>query len=163
MRERQREALGLRPGTGAVLGTQGGDARRLLVSAMVLKHHLSAQDPLAVETSDDESIAALLSPDPVSLEEPPRYCRADVARGRPQDLARALKVDLFAHVACMAKPRNRSVIHIGRWRVKQIKMSVLSGATDEHGTIILDQCLARAGADISDRHTNPALVCPVWT
>lgn len=95
MRDRQHEALGLRPGKGAVLGTQGGDARRLLVSAMVLKHHLSAQDPLAVETSDDESIAALLSTDPVSLEEPRRYCRADVAGGQPPTLS--------------ARPQSRSV------------------------------------------------------
>ncbi len=52
---------------GAALGAAGGDARRLLLSRMVVDHRLSPRDPLNAGTSDDAKIDVLLSDAPVSL------------------------------------------------------------------------------------------------
>ncbi|MFT5507520.1 MAG: acyl-CoA dehydrogenase [Hyphomicrobiaceae bacterium] len=52
---------------GARLGSEGGDARRLLLARMVMDHRLSASDPLAIPKSEDAMIDALLSGAPVSL------------------------------------------------------------------------------------------------
>lgn len=54
---------------GAALGERGGDARRLLLSRLVVDHRLKPQDPLASEGGDDAIAAALLDPAPVSLEQ----------------------------------------------------------------------------------------------
>ena len=51
----------------ARLGSEGGDARRLLLARMVMDHRLSASDPLAIPKSEDAMIDALLSGAPVSL------------------------------------------------------------------------------------------------
>ena len=53
---------------GAALGSQGGDARRLLLARMVIDHRLSPNDPLAFPRDDSPMIDALLSDQPVSLE-----------------------------------------------------------------------------------------------
>jgi hypothetical protein len=55
---------------GAQLGARGGDARRLLLSRMVLEHRLSPHDPLAPRFAEWESRAAdlLLEDAPVSFE-----------------------------------------------------------------------------------------------
>lgn len=54
---------------GATLAANGGDARRVLFSRLVLAHKLQPQDPLACEFDDDEASAAaqLLGDRPVSL------------------------------------------------------------------------------------------------
>ena len=53
---------------GAALGATGGDARRVLLSRMVVDHRLRPRDPLAKSGSDDAMIDALLSEAPVDLE-----------------------------------------------------------------------------------------------
>jgi acyl-CoA dehydrogenase len=54
---------------GATLGAKGGDARRLLLSRMVVEHRLSTQDPLSLAETDWEAEAMdlLLSDKPVPL------------------------------------------------------------------------------------------------
>jgi len=54
---------------GATLGAKGGDARRLLLSRMVVEHRLSPQDPLSLSESDweQEAMDLLLSDKPVPL------------------------------------------------------------------------------------------------
>jgi alkylation response protein AidB-like acyl-CoA dehydrogenase len=56
---------------GAVLSANGGDARRLLLSRMVIEHHLSARDPLSVgDFSREPQFADLLLDDrPVTLDQ----------------------------------------------------------------------------------------------
>ena len=51
---------------GATLGRDGGDARRLLLSALVIQHRLTARDPLAGEPAVDFG-SPLLADAPVSL------------------------------------------------------------------------------------------------
>ena len=54
---------------GARLGSQGGDARRLLLARMVLDHRLSPRDPLSLgDDADDAMTDALLGDAPVDLE-----------------------------------------------------------------------------------------------
>lgn len=53
---------------GAVLGTRGGDARRLVLSRMLVDHRLSPRDPLATGRSDDARITAMLDDGKVDLE-----------------------------------------------------------------------------------------------
>ncbi len=55
---------------GALLGSTGGDARRLLLARMVLQHRLQAKDPLAADrTGPEERITdLLLDPAPVPLD-----------------------------------------------------------------------------------------------
>ncbi len=52
---------------GARLGAMGEDARRLILSRMVMDHRLRAADPLAIEDDNEAAIAALLSEDKVDL------------------------------------------------------------------------------------------------
>jgi acyl-CoA dehydrogenase len=54
---------------GATLGAQGGDARRLLLSRLVIEHRLAPQDPLSLaETSwEQEAMDLLLQDKPVPL------------------------------------------------------------------------------------------------
>jgi acyl-CoA dehydrogenase len=54
---------------GATLGAQGGDARRLLLSRLVIEHRLAPQDPLSLGESswEQEAIDLLLSDAPVPL------------------------------------------------------------------------------------------------
>jgi hypothetical protein len=52
---------------GAKLGAMGEDARRLILSRMVMDHRLRAADPMAIEDDNDAAIAALLSKDKVDL------------------------------------------------------------------------------------------------
>ncbi|MBS0537352.1 MAG: acyl-CoA dehydrogenase family protein [Proteobacteria bacterium] len=54
---------------GAALGAQGGDARRLLLSRLVIEQRLNAQDPLSLGESgwEEEAIDLLLSDAPVPL------------------------------------------------------------------------------------------------
>ena len=54
---------------GATVGAQGGDARRLLLSRLVVDHHLLPQDPLAPGENRFDKAAAmlLLQDDPASL------------------------------------------------------------------------------------------------
>lgn len=54
---------------GATLGAAGGDARRLLLSRLVLEHRLAPQDPLALGDSDweEEAMDLLLQDEPVPL------------------------------------------------------------------------------------------------
>jgi len=54
---------------GARIGAAGGDARRLLLARMVVRHRLRASDPLAEDDAGDAaSVDALLSEDPVPLD-----------------------------------------------------------------------------------------------
>ncbi|WP_417516752.1 acyl-CoA dehydrogenase family protein [Minwuia sp.] len=55
---------------GATLGARGGDARRMLLSRMVIDKRLSPDDPLAVEDTrfDRQAAPLLLSDRPVSLD-----------------------------------------------------------------------------------------------
>ena len=55
---------------GAALGGAGGDARRLLLSRMVLDHRLTADDPLNPQQrpDEDQAIGLLLSDEPVPLD-----------------------------------------------------------------------------------------------
>ncbi len=55
---------------GSVLGAAGGDARRLLISRLVLDRRLAPQDPLALDESGFEAEAAelLLQDAPVSMD-----------------------------------------------------------------------------------------------
>ena len=55
---------------GAALGEGGGDARRLLMSHLVLQHRLSAHDPLGVtqQAGEAETITRLLATQPVSID-----------------------------------------------------------------------------------------------
>ena len=55
----------------ARLGEAGGDARRLLLSRMVLEHHLRPRDPLAPPDDAWEAgaISLLLGEDPVAMAE----------------------------------------------------------------------------------------------
>jgi len=53
---------------GARLGAMGQDARRLIISRMVLDHRLRAHDPLRVAKPDEGMTAALLDESPVELE-----------------------------------------------------------------------------------------------
>ena len=57
---------------GATLGADGGDARRLILSCMVVDHRLSPRDPLSADTSDDDKIDILLENKPVSLSDAER-------------------------------------------------------------------------------------------
>jgi len=60
---------------GATAGAETvGDARRLLLSRMVIEHRLAAQDPLAMSDSafEEAAEALLLSESPVSLSEAQR-------------------------------------------------------------------------------------------
>jgi acyl-CoA dehydrogenase len=54
---------------GATLGAQGGDARRLLLSRLVIEHRLAPQDPLSLDESnwEQEAMDLLLSDRPVPL------------------------------------------------------------------------------------------------
>lgn len=52
---------------GARLGAMGEDARRLILSRMVMDHRLRAADPMAIEEENDAAVAALLSEDKVDL------------------------------------------------------------------------------------------------
>ena len=54
---------------GATLGAQGGDARRLLLSRLVIEHRLAPQDPLSLNESpwEQEAMDLLLSDAPVPL------------------------------------------------------------------------------------------------
>ena len=54
---------------GATLGAQGGDARRLLLSRLVIEHRLSPQDPLSLSESpwEQEAMDLLLNDAPVPL------------------------------------------------------------------------------------------------
>ena len=52
---------------GARLGAMGEDARRLILSRMVMDHRLRAADPMAIEEDNDAAVAALLSEDKVDL------------------------------------------------------------------------------------------------
>lgn len=54
---------------GATLGAQGGDARRLLLSRLVIEHRLSTQDPLSLDESswEQEAMDLLLDDAPVPL------------------------------------------------------------------------------------------------
>jgi acyl-CoA dehydrogenase len=54
---------------GATLGAQGGDARRLLLSRLVIEHRLNPQDPLSLNESpwEQEATDLLLDDAPVSL------------------------------------------------------------------------------------------------
>jgi alkylation response protein AidB-like acyl-CoA dehydrogenase len=51
------------------IGVEGGDARRLLLARLVVDHHLSPSDPMAVpeETWEESAIELLLREDPVPL------------------------------------------------------------------------------------------------
>jgi hypothetical protein len=55
---------------GATLGAQGGDARRLLLSRLVIEHRLAPQDPLSLNDSswEQEAMDLLLDDAPVPLE-----------------------------------------------------------------------------------------------
>ena len=54
---------------GARIGAAGGDARRLLLSRLVVRHRLRAADPLAEDDDGDAAVAdALLSDEPVPLD-----------------------------------------------------------------------------------------------
>lgn len=54
---------------GARIGAAGGDARRLLLARMVVRHRLRASDPLAEDDAGDEpAVDALLSEEPVRLD-----------------------------------------------------------------------------------------------
>jgi len=54
---------------GATLGAKGGDARRLLLSRLVIEHRLAPQDPLSLNESpwEQEAMDLLLSDAPVPL------------------------------------------------------------------------------------------------
>jgi alkylation response protein AidB-like acyl-CoA dehydrogenase len=54
---------------GATLGAQGGDARRLLLSRLVIEHRLALQDPLSLNESpwEQEAMDLLLQDAPVPL------------------------------------------------------------------------------------------------
>jgi alkylation response protein AidB-like acyl-CoA dehydrogenase len=54
---------------GATLGARGGDARRLLLSRLVIEHRLAPQDPLSLSetTWEQEAMDLLLQDAPVSL------------------------------------------------------------------------------------------------
>jgi len=52
---------------GARLGAMGEDARRLILSRMVMDHRLRAADPMAIEEDNHAAVAALLSEDKVDL------------------------------------------------------------------------------------------------
>jgi acyl-CoA dehydrogenase len=54
---------------GATLGARGGDARRLLLSRLVIEHRLAPQDPLSLSESawEQEAMDLLLQDEPVSL------------------------------------------------------------------------------------------------
>ena len=54
---------------GATLGAQGGDARRLLLSRLVIEHRLNPQDPLSLAEApwEEEAMNLLLSDAPVPL------------------------------------------------------------------------------------------------
>ena len=54
---------------GATLGAQGGDARRLLLSRLVIEHRLAPQDPLSLgeQAWEEEAINLLLDDAPVPL------------------------------------------------------------------------------------------------
>jgi hypothetical protein len=54
---------------GATLGAQGGDARRLLLSRLVIEHRLAPQDPLSLSEStwEQEAMDLLLQDKPVPL------------------------------------------------------------------------------------------------
>ena len=54
---------------GAILGAQGGDARRLLLARMVIDHRLSPSDPLAFPRNENPMIDALLSDKAVTLDQ----------------------------------------------------------------------------------------------
>ncbi|MAL80313.1 MAG: DNA alkylation response protein [Sneathiella sp.] len=56
---------------GTMLGREGGDARRLLLSRMVIDHKLGSGNPMAIEEAafDDAATSALLAAEPVSLDE----------------------------------------------------------------------------------------------
>ena len=53
---------------GARLGAMGGDARRLILSRMVVNHRLRPRDPLAVGDDDAAAAEALLGDAPVDLD-----------------------------------------------------------------------------------------------
>ena len=54
---------------GATLGAQGGDARRLLLSRLVIEHRLNPQDPLSLAEApwEEEAMNLLLNDAPVPL------------------------------------------------------------------------------------------------
>jgi len=54
---------------GATLGAQGGDARRLLLSRLVIEHRINPQDPLSLNESawEQEAMDLLLNDAPVPL------------------------------------------------------------------------------------------------
>ena len=54
---------------GATLGAKGGDARRLLLSRLVIEHRLNPQDPLSLSESpwEQEAMDLLLQDAPVPL------------------------------------------------------------------------------------------------
>jgi hypothetical protein len=53
---------------GARLGAMGKDARRLIMSRMVLDHRLRASDPLRIAKSDQQMVAALLDEQSIDLD-----------------------------------------------------------------------------------------------
>jgi alkylation response protein AidB-like acyl-CoA dehydrogenase len=53
---------------GTMLSQGGGDARRLLLAAQVVRHRLAPQDPMAAAEAGDPGAAALLAPAPVPRE-----------------------------------------------------------------------------------------------
>jgi acyl-CoA dehydrogenase len=53
---------------GTRLGQMGQDARRLVLSRMVLDHRLRPHDPLALAEGEEAAVAALLHDDPLSLD-----------------------------------------------------------------------------------------------
>ena len=54
---------------GTTLGARGGDARRLLLSRLVIEHRLAPQDPLSLAEApwEEEAMNLLLSDGPVPL------------------------------------------------------------------------------------------------
>lgn len=54
---------------GAALGAAGGDARRLLLSRLVVEHRLKPADPLALDRDRDAIADALLGAAPVGLDQ----------------------------------------------------------------------------------------------
>jgi len=53
---------------GAMLGAEGGDARRLILARLVLDHRLRPQDPLSIGDDDMAAADALLDAAPVDLD-----------------------------------------------------------------------------------------------
>ncbi|MDP6377128.1 MAG: hypothetical protein QF515_00550 [Pseudomonadales bacterium] len=61
---------------GAELGRRGGDARRLIMSRMVINHRLRPRDPLSIEPDNDNLVAALLGTQKIDLDTAQRLVEA---------------------------------------------------------------------------------------